>query len=95
MGASNYSDPTFIPNFSKDINVIFGNNTQIRDEAIKLCRGDANCLFDAAETMSIPVAVSGRNVSLAFATTQADISKFLVAYTSCNFYYLLLRNRFS
>ena len=86
MGPSNYSDPSFIPNFSKDINKIFGNNTQIRDEAIKLCNGDANCLFDAAETLSISIAVTSKNTSKAIATTQTDISKFfaLICYTSVN-----------
>ncbi|RDD36357.1 Mucin-like protein, partial [Trichoplax sp. H2] len=76
MGTGNYSDPSFIPNFSKDINVIFENNTEIRDQAIQLCKGDSACLFDAAETLSIPAAVSGKNISQAIATTQADIIVF-------------------
>ncbi|RDD39428.1 Mucin-like protein, partial [Trichoplax sp. H2] len=75
-GPGYYSDPSFVPNFSKDINSLFENNTQLRDEAVKSCNGDAACLFDAAETLSLAVAVGSKNVSESIATAQKDINIF-------------------
>ena len=45
-------DPTFRPVFSDDYSSLFGNNTELMNQAIASCGGMENkqCLFDASQT---------------------------------------------
>ena len=68
-------DPSFVPSFFDDISALFGNNTALRESAIKLCgntTANFTCLFDMSLTADLQ-AVQNTQTSLQTLETQAKI----------------------
>ena len=71
-------DPTFVPLFSDNIDTLFGNNTNLRNQALSLCGGTSNlqCLFDFALTADSQAVSESQSSLSEFETEQKKLSKY-------------------
>ena len=71
-------DPTFVPLFFDDIDVLFGNNTALRAKAVALCgESKFSCLFDVALTADTQAAIDSRTSEGDYETEKKALSEYL------------------
>ncbi|RDD39041.1 Mucin-like protein, partial [Trichoplax sp. H2] len=76
LTANNYTDPSFTPVFSENIQALFGNNTEFYDQAVAQCGNNNECLFDAALTLNLNAAVNGKDTSEVYQDTTNQLENF-------------------
>ena len=69
-------DPSFVPLFYDNIDALFGNNTELRQQSISLC-GSTNfqCLFDYVLTADSQAVKESQKSLTDFDTEQKQLSK--------------------
>ena len=73
-------DPSFVPFFMDSVDQLFGNNTKLRSEAIKLCGSTTNfiCLFDFVLTADTKAVKESQSALTTFETEEKVLRKSLV-----------------
>lgn len=73
IGTDNFTDPNYVPNFSKDPDALFKNNTALKEKALEVCGNDLTCLYDVAETSNLQLAARSKDIDQQYETVQKDI----------------------
>ena len=70
-------DSSFVPGFYDNLDDLFGNNTALKEEALRVCGGESKftCLFDASLTGNRKSAVESKTALEAFDSEDKIISK--------------------
>lgn len=74
--AANFTDPNFIPIFAENIEALFGNNTAFYQQSLAACNNDTQCLYDAALTLNLNAATSGKNASEQYQEGNSELENF-------------------
>ena len=75
LGTTNYTDPAYTPIFSENIQQLFGENQQLYQQALQSCGNDVSCLYDAALTLDLQAAVSGKDVATQYQETTTQLGR--------------------
>ncbi|EDV27739.1 uncharacterized protein TRIADDRAFT_53736 [Trichoplax adhaerens] len=76
ISTDNFTDPNYVPNFSKDPEVLFKNDTELKEKALKICGSDRTCLYDVAETANLQLAARSKDIDQQYERVQKDIENF-------------------